>query len=203
VTDVAADSKEIAVETVAASAPAPAQASEKTTTAFLARVRTGVTQRLAKKVAAAGGSVRVAVLVDGTYQHSGAVETELSCCSNIVYVAGGVGITALLPYLRQIHKPSQLFWGSRRPGLASAVATALEQLPASLEVETSVGQRSDVESILYRALTTKAEAGDGPVGVVVCGPAGMADMVRHKVLQLSRSDVPTRPYVLIDEAFTW
>ncbi|KAL2198323.1 ferric reductase like transmembrane component-domain-containing protein [Corynascus similis CBS 632.67] len=193
----AADNKEVLEEAVAESTL------RKPTTAFLARVRNGVTQKLYKKVTAAGGSLRLAVLVDGTYRHSGAVKTELSRCSNIVYVAGGVGITALLPYIRQIRKPSQLFWGSRRAGLASAVAPALKQLPANVEVETSVGQRLDLEGILYGALTTKAETDDGPVGIVVCGPAGMADQVRHKVVQLSRCGVATRPYVLVDEAFTW
>lgn len=191
------DNKEFVVEPVAASTP------RKPTTAFLARVRTGFTQRLSKKVAAAGGSLHLAVLVDGTYYHSGAATAELFRCTNIVYVAGGVGITALLPYLRQISKPSRLFWGSRRAGLASAIAPVLEQLPANVQVETSVGQRLALEGILYTALTTKAEADDGPVGIVVCGPAGMADQVRHKVVQLSRCPVATRPYVLVDEAFTW
>ncbi|KAL2133425.1 hypothetical protein VTI74DRAFT_2351 [Chaetomium olivicolor] len=200
-TTTSADNKELIVEKVAASRTS--NTGKEPTTVFLTRVRTGVTQTLSKKAAAAEGSLRLAVLVDGTYQHSGAVSAELSRCSNIVYVAGGVGITALLPYLRLINKPSRLFWGSRRAGLASAMSSALEQLPATVEVKTSIGQRLDLESILYRALTTKAEGDDGPVGIVVCGPAGMADQLRHKAVQLSRTGAAARPYVLVDEAFTW
>ena len=198
-TPTSADNKEVAIEAVAASGATPKQP----VTAFFARVRAGVTRNLSRKVAAAGGSLRLPVLVDGTYHHSGAVAAELSHCSSIVYVAGGVGITALLPYLRQIAKPSQLFWGSRKAGLVAAAAPALEQLPANVEVETSVGSRLDLDGILHRALTTGAEGDDGPVGIVVCGPAGMADHVRHRTVQLSRSGVATRPYVLVDEAFAW
>lgn len=198
-TPTSAENKEAVVETVSASRNIPNQPA----TAFFARIRAGVTRNLSTKVAAAGGSLRLPVLVDGTYRHSGAVFAELSHCSNIVYVAGGVGLTALLAHLRQVAKPSQLFWGSRKAGLVSAAASALEQLPPNVAVETSVGARLDLDGILHRALTTKCEEGGAPVGIVVCGPAGMADHVRHKTVQLSRSGVATRPYVLVDEAFTW
>jgi predicted ferric reductase len=167
-------------------------------TTFFARVRTGMTGKLAARVAA--GTVRLGVVVDGPYQHSGDVATQLKQCSGIVYIAGGVGITALLPYLRRFTVPSQLFWATRKTGLAAALESAFATLPASAVVHTTVGQRLDIDGILEKALVEKEEK---PLGIVVCGPPGMADHVRYKVVQLTRNGPAARPYVLVDEAFGW
>jgi predicted ferric reductase len=170
------------------------------TTTFFARVRTGITATLAAR-AATTGSVRLSVVVDGPYPQSGDVTTQLKQCSNIVYISGGVGITALLPYLRHFKTaPSRLFWSTRKRGLAAAVEPALSVLPGNVEVDTALGQRLDVDGILEKAL---AETGGGMVGIVVCGPPGMADHVRHKVVQLTRNGGAKRAYVLVDEAFGW
>ncbi|KAK2767773.1 hypothetical protein FQN54_003932 [Arachnomyces sp. PD_36] len=172
------------------------------TTTFFARGRTGVTARLAAR--AASGSTRVSVVVDGPYPHSGQVAKQLKQTSSIVYIAGGVGITALLPYLRHIAVPSQLFWGIRKAGLAASVQPALAALEGSgVEVETTVGRRLDLDDILRKALARTDGGDEGPVGIVVCGPPAMADQVRHKVTQLTRDGPPTRPYTLVDEAFGW
>jgi predicted ferric reductase len=173
-------------------------------TTFFSRVRAGLTSQLAARVAATG-SIRLRVFIDGPYPHSGAV-TQLSHCSGIVYIAGGVGITALLPYLRQTRpsQPSWLFWAVRKGGLAAAVEPALAALPANVEVETTVGQRLDIDGILESRLTrADSPCGDGPLGIVVCGPPGMADHVRYKAVQLTRNGSAKRPYVLVDEAFGW
>jgi ferredoxin-NADP reductase len=130
------------------------------------------------------------------------VATQLEQCSTILYIAGGVGITALLPYLRRFNTvPSRLCYGTRKTGLAAALEPALAALPGSVEVETVVGSRLDLDGILEKALADRADG--GPLGIVVCGPAGMADHVRHKVVQLSRNGPATRAYVLVDEAFGW
>jgi len=175
-------------------------------TTFFARVRTGATSKLAAR--ALSGAVRVGVVIDGPYQHSGGnVTSQLKQCSNIVYIAGGVGITALLPYVRHSTSlpPSQLYWSARKEGLVAAVreSGALSALPSNVEVmETVAGQRLDLDGILEKALV--GDDGQGLVGIVVCGPAGMADHVRHKVVQISRNGPrATRPYVLVDEAFGW
>ncbi|KAH6649501.1 ferric reductase like transmembrane component-domain-containing protein [Chaetomium tenue] len=188
-------------QTVTITLPAAVSQGGKGTTTFLARVRTGFTGVLAKRAAAASGSVRLGVLVDGPYNHSGDVTTQLKQCSGVLYIAGGVGITALFPYLRRFSVPSKFFFATRKAGLLAALEPALAALPASVETETTVGQRLDLDRILEKALADKTD--DGPLGIVVCGPPGMADHVRHKVVQLSRNGPGTRPYVLVDEAFGW
>lgn len=181
--------------TVTVSSDAP----KKGSTTFYARVRYGMTNNLAARFAAAG-SGRIAVVVDGPYQHSGAL-TQLSHCSGMLYIAGGVGITAVLPQLLETSpkKPAQLHWGTRKSGLAAELAPVLARLPANVDVDISVGQRLDLDRILEKSLTE----GEGVLGMVVCGPPEMADHVRHKVVQLARSGVGRRPYVLVDEAFSW
>ncbi|KAK4113007.1 hypothetical protein N656DRAFT_637864 [Canariomyces notabilis] len=189
------------------------------TTTFFARVRTGVTRALGSRVAGStqSQSTVIRVLVDGPYPHSGDVRRQLSHCSSTLYLAGGVGITALLPYLLRTTTTattttnrqaitSRLFWATRKAGLAAAVGPALAALPAGVEVETVVGQRLDLDGILEKALVhhDREEGGDdGLLGIVVCGPPGMADHVRHKVVQLSRSGLAKRAYVLVDEGFSW
>jgi predicted ferric reductase len=196
------ESKEAVITDITTSPP-PTDGSKTTkasTTTFFARVRTGITATLAAR-AATTGSVRVGVVVDGPYPHSGDVATQLKQCSSIVYIAGGVGITALLPYVRRFtNVPSRLFWSTRKTGLAAAIEPALSALPGSVEMDTAVGQRLDIDGILEKAL---GETGEGMVGIVVCGPRGMADHVRHKVVQLSRNGGARRAYVLVDEAFGW
>jgi predicted ferric reductase len=190
-------------QTSAAVTETPAQGK----TVFLARVRSGMTARLAKKAASIpGGVLRLGVFIDGPYEHSGYAGCSLSRCSDVVYIAGGVGITGVLSYIRNVRLPSRLYWGVRREGLLAEISPALEQVKNSglqVEVETSVGQRLDIEGILRRALVRKPEEEDKPVGIVVCGPPEMADQVRAKVVQLARSELLTRTYVFVDEAFGW
>jgi len=187
--------------------PLPAMTTFPTTTAktttFFARARSGITANLAAR-AAASGSIRLGVLVDGAYPHSGRVAIQLKQTSSIVYIAGGVGITAVLPYIRNITGiPSQLFWGTRQAGLVEVVRPALERLKGGsgeVEVEVVVGTRLDVGEILKKALGGEG----GTVGIVVCGPPGMADQVRYEVAKRARNgEGKTRGYVLVDEAFGW
>ena len=84
--------------------------------------------------------------------------------------------------------------------LAAALAPVLSELPSSVRVEKVVGQRLDLDSILRQGMEAKD---DGPLAIVVCGPPGMADDVRQKVVSLARANPLSRPYVLLDEAFSW
>lgn len=195
------ESKEVAINEAPASPPIHnnSPVSRGPTTTFFARVRDGSTKNLALRAKA--GPASLGVVVDGPYHHSGDVATLLKPCSNVVYLAGGVGITALLPYARSIAKPSQLFWSMRKAGLSTSMKAALSALPSTIEVDVCSTQRLDVNSILEKAMA--AGGSDGPVGIVVCGPPGMADDIRLKVVRLARNGAATRPYVLVDEAFGW
>ncbi|KAK4121973.1 hypothetical protein N657DRAFT_647490 [Parathielavia appendiculata] len=204
------DSKEeaIAVKTVATPPTNHSQGSKSLTktTTFFARVRTGVTAKLAAR-AAVTGQVRLGVVVDGPYPHSGDVITQLKQCSSHLYIAGGVGLTALLSFLRRsdIAGPSarRLVWSTRKQGLAAALEPALTSLPDSVVVDTAVGQRLDLDGILEKALADAETDDAGMIGIVVCGPPQMADACRHKTVQLTRNGGARRPYVLVDEAFGW
>lgn len=185
---------------VAAAASPPADNTTHATTTFFTRRREGITKHLAARTS--GSTTRLRVLIDGPYDHSGRVTSQLAQCSAVLCIAGGVGITACLPYLSRSYKNGvKLFWSVRKSGLAAALEPALSALPRSARVETTVGDRLDLESILQQEMLGAKD--EGPLGIVVCGPPGMADDVRQKVVALARANPQSRPYVLLDEAFSW
>ncbi|KAH6685400.1 ferric reductase like transmembrane component-domain-containing protein [Plectosphaerella plurivora] len=188
--------------------PSPATAGTTTSgdsTIFFARVRDGITKQLAALVHSADGTsstARLRVVIEGPYHHSGSVASQLAKCPDVICIAGGVGITACLPYLRQSKAASstKLFWSSRSSGLETALGPALAALPSELQIETVVGRRLELDTILSSALLGK---GEGAVAIIVCGPPAMADEVRHKIVTISRTEPLSRPYLLLDEAFGW
>jgi len=114
---------------------------------------------------------QVRVLIEGPY---GSHE-DLSEYTNLVCIAGGVGITACLPYLRAHPGHKRLYWGSRSQALIDSLAS----LTQNLSIETSVHKRLDIRSILEGQ-----DAGD--LAVVVSGPPAMMDETREIVSQLSK-----------------
>ncbi|KAI1056374.1 hypothetical protein LB507_002375 [Fusarium sp. FIESC RH6] len=155
----------------------------------------------------------IPVLVEGSYgpqvsivPHSPAIEYP-----NIICVAGGVGITGVLPYVDS--RPSttglkgkkKLCWGVRTEPLVDAVRSVIprvtndpngQELWNDFEIAISVGKRFDVDSVLKEKL-------DGVTGgtiVVVCGPAGMADDVRVAVTNLGQQGLVVK---LVEESFAW
>ncbi|KAH0439150.1 ferric reductase transmembrane component 4 [Colletotrichum camelliae] len=169
------------------------------TTVFYSRTRSGMTRALAAK---ASPSTRIRVLLEGPYEHSGHVSAQIAHCTDMICIAGGVGITACLPFVRS--RPAagstSLFWSSRHQGLITALAPAIQSLPGSVKVETAVGERLKLDEILAKELTAGS---GGALAVVVCGPPSMADDVRCKIVEIMRNDSRSRPYVLVDEAFAW
>ncbi|OLN95478.1 Ferric/cupric reductase transmembrane component 1-like protein 2 [Colletotrichum chlorophyti] len=167
-------------------------------TVFYSRTRGGITSTLAAKTSS---STRIRVLLEGPYHHSGHISPQLAHCKDMLCIAGGVGITACLPFVR--HKPAagstKLFWSSRYQGLVTALAPAIGSLPGSVHVETVVGERLKLKAILTKEMVM----GPDPLAIVVCGPPGMADEVRSEIIKVARTDVRSRPYVLVDEVFSW
>ncbi|KAJ3493358.1 hypothetical protein NLG97_g4780 [Lecanicillium saksenae] len=166
---------------------------------ILVRVQSGMTMRLAAKVAASGSRLRLPVLVEGPYHAMSA--TELSHCTSIICIAGGVGVSAVLPVLREHSCRRRLFWGVRNRSVVDAASKDILNLPSAVQVDTSIGKRLDIQSILREELLTRSGE-RGPTGIIVCGPPEMADDVRNEVSRLARSGSLARGVVLVDEAFT-
>ncbi|KAL8294636.1 hypothetical protein RB597_007747 [Gaeumannomyces tritici] len=195
---------------------------------FIVRTRNGVTAHLAARLAASSSSpdtqapLRLPVLVEGSYRYASSGPARVRGCEALLCVAGGVGVTALLPLLREFSSSSaaapakgddddgsppttttitttaRLVWGVRDGSLPAALAGQLAGLGAGgVAVETSVGARVDVRAVVRDEMA----AGRGPLGVVVCGPPGMADDVRAAVAELGRSG--RRAVVFVDETFGW
>jgi predicted ferric reductase len=143
---------------------------------FFLRTLDGATKALQAKS-------QVKVLIEGSY---GKYE-DLSEYPTLVCIAGGVGVTACLPYLRTHPGKAYLYWGSRSQSLVHS----MKPLTQNFNTEITIGQRLDLMSIL-----------DGQVGdfaVVVSGPASMMDETREIVSTLSRR----KRVKLVPESFTW
>ncbi|KAL8391925.1 hypothetical protein RB595_002218 [Gaeumannomyces hyphopodioides] len=181
---------------------------------FIVRIRGGVTGRLAARLTASSSPdtqpLRLPVLVEGSYRYAASGAARVRGCEALLCVAGGVGVTALLPLLREFSSAAaaapakggaptttaRLVWGVRDGSLPAALAGQMAGL-GGVAVEMSVGARVDVRAVLKDEMA----AGRGPLGVVVCGPPGMADDARAAVAELGRSG--RRAVVFVDEAFSW
>ena len=152
---------------------------------FLLRTRGGLTSLL-RSIS------RIPVLVESPYgQHP-----DLSEHPTLICVAGGVGITTVLPLLRAHPGRVKLLWGVRTEGLVHAMADDL----VSVEKEIFVGERMSVCEELDKELGS-TKTGSNSV-VVVSGPGGMADDVRNAVGGLSKrkNGISVR---LVEESFSW
>ncbi|KAF1994801.1 hypothetical protein P154DRAFT_526817 [Amniculicola lignicola CBS 123094] len=139
---------------------------------------------------------------------------------NILMIAGGVGITAMLPIIndvRSLQSPQgniKLFWGARTAPLVRSVEELLgvdkSTYGTEMEMESGVetaqwGNVSVTLSIGHRLnipnlLSTELGESHGGTTVVVCGASEMADDVRCTVAGLARHGAVVK---LIEESFTW
>ncbi|KAF1980575.1 hypothetical protein K402DRAFT_399290 [Aulographum hederae CBS 113979] len=111
----------------------------------------------------------VPLMIEGSY----GVMEDLSEFPTLVCIAGGVGITSCLPYLRAHAGASYLYWGSR----SQALVESLSPLTQHFNVQTVVGKRLNVQDIL--------ESQYGDFAVVVSGPPSMMNDVREVVSRLA------------------
>ncbi|ROT41271.1 hypothetical protein SODALDRAFT_357304 [Sodiomyces alkalinus F11] len=196
------DAVPVTTTTTTATATATATGPVRPCTALLMRTLSGATQLLAAK--AAGGTITLPVLVESSY-HANPAARKLDRCASLVCVAGGVGITAVLPLARRFGGlRTRLVWGMRSDDLLRAAAPELERLSSDrpgIEVETSVGVRLPIAEILRAELLREDEVGD--IGIAVCGPPGMADECRRVIGEVVGREKVKRGVVLVDEAFSW
>ena len=149
---------------------------------FLLRTKAGLTSHLR-------AHNTLPVLVESAY----GPHEDLSAYSLLLCIAGGVGITACLPYLRAHPGAKKLYWGARSQGIVDAMAPSL----AGVEMETFVGRRMSVVDVLRRELEGK----EGSVVVLVSGPSEMADEVRGAVCEIGKRR--KGEVKLLEEAFSW
>lgn len=113
----------------------------------------------------------------------------------LVLIAGGIGITAILPFLSH-HPNISLYWSVKASsqGLVEDLQSVLKE---TREKDVRVGDRLDVEGLLGR----EENEGWKRIGVVVCGPGGLCDEVRSVVIK--RAKQGNADWELDVEAFSW
>lgn len=164
---------------------------------FFIRTHTGLTQHLrARKT--------LPVLVESSYGHSLLHDQhgDLDKYPTVVCIAGGVGITAVLPILAKHAGNRKLYWGLRNRGLLDAAQDMFDSHAlAGVERHVSVGERLDLQRCLEREIGC-AEKGEEKIVVVVSGPAGMADEVRTTVARLAKS-CKRAEVMFVEECYSW
>ncbi|KAF3055186.1 Ferric reductase transmembrane component 4 [Daldinia childiae] len=123
------------------------------------------------------------VLIEGIY----GTHEDLSDYPTLVCIAGGVGVTSVLPYMRAHLGNIYLYWGSRTQTLVDSMKPLIHNFNA----EISVGQRLNLQSIL--------ESQHSDFAVVVSGPPSMMDETREIVSKLA----VRRRVKLVAESFTY
>lgn len=130
-------------------------------------------------------------LLDGPYPSTSAPAGPRQP-DRILLIAGGIGITGVLPHLSfgtsfNTDTTVALYWSlkARDEGLARDLSPLLEDVHGTgrAEVVVSVGRRLEAEGVLER----EAAAGRRRIRVVVCGPGGLCDRVRAGVVAVGRT----------------
>lgn len=134
----------------------------------------------------------------------------------LICIAGGVGITAILPHLQAWRKehmklsktsrylssqnrpgpPAKLYWGCRSAALVQALSKEIE----GFDGDVVVGARLKCAEVLWREVSEAPD--DFRVAIVVSGPRPMAEEVRKIAVQMGKMK---RAWVvsLVDECFAW
>lgn len=154
---------------------------------FLVRTRGGLTAAMRSRTS-------IPVLIESPYGS----HPDLSAYPLLIGIAGGVGITAIVPILHRHPGRTKLLWGLRTPSLLHELADQL----CDIEKEVFIGQRMNVLEVLERECAGGGGGKREKIVVVVSGPPGMADEVRMAVSSLVRSG---RGYSihLVEESFGW
>ncbi|WWC58686.1 uncharacterized protein I303_101230 [Kwoniella dejecticola CBS 10117] len=138
----------------------------------------------------------------------------------IVCIAGGVGITAVLPKLqvavssplRTSKGPVKLYWGARTRNLIDAVedliATKDSQDGSESESESGKNSWGDIQTHfqvgtrlhLQEIVDDELKEGEKGTLVVVSGPKGMANEVRRSVITKAKQGIIVK---FVQESFDW
>jgi len=195
--------------------------------AFVIRARTGYTNSLYEKVAAApAGKMQTTCFVEGPY----GVRHPLDSYGTVVLFAGGVGVTHQVPYVRElvhgfaqgtvatrrvllvwtIQSPEHLEWirpwmteilgmDKRRDVLRIMLFVSQPRSTKEIHSPSSTVQMFPGRPNIDTLLSMEQEHQIGSMAVSVCGPGTLSDEVRRSVrARQSHSSVD-----FIEEAFSW
>lgn len=160
---------------------------------FYIRKSTGLTKNLSP---IKHSSPSLLALLDGPYPSNSTAGVLAS--DRLLLLAGGIGITAVLPFLASAHPNMKLHW-TLRATAKNVLADVEPGLHQVQEKDIRVGERMNVAEIL------RQEARDGwkRVAVVVCGPAGLCDDVRVTVIDVSKEMSGKCVFDMEVDAFSW
>lgn len=159
---------------------------------FIVRTHSGTTSLLRERKI-------LPVLVESSYSGSLIHPTQaiLNHHPRLLCIAGGVGITALLPLLASHRGSRRLAWGVRSQSLLDGLRDLTESnAMAGVDFSTTVGRRMDVRALVEE----EAEKNHGSLAVVVSGPAGMADEVRMAVVEVAAAGAAVE---FVEESYSW
>ncbi|KAE8386076.1 ferric reductase [Aspergillus alliaceus] len=158
------------------------------------RTHSGITKFLR------GPRLQLPVLVESAYHPVSLFKTNTSNTTNIIAIAGGVGVTALTPMLLGHDGWHRLFWAVRSKPLVESMASSLgADRFGRLNAVVFHDCRMDISRILREEVSKCAGT---EVAVVVSGPPKMADEVRNVVTKLMGEN-PTVKLSLVEESFSW
>jgi hypothetical protein len=163
---------------------------------FIVRTHAGLTSLLRSRTS-------LPVLVESSYAGSllHPTHTRLNAHPNLLCIAGGVGVTAILPLLASHRGSRKLAWGVRHESLLGGLRDLVDgDAMAGVEVLTRVGERFDLGSLVEEA-SAAAEREGGSLVVVVSGPPGMADEVRLAVARVAARGRVVVEFV--EESYSW
>lgn len=180
---------------------------------FLIRPEKGLTATLQRRLLKSR-TARVPIMIEGPYGPTALL--TLTRSDTIVAIAGGIGITSILSYLRTYlenrndHATTRfcIYWRVRERSIVDAVRGQLGDLEElrgkGVEVNIFCNEegapRKDVRDIVFEEVMGDARAGRSTC-VVGCGPGAMGDRIRAAVVEcIGRKGVRVE---YIEEAFCW
>ena len=151
------------------------------------RKSSGTTRRLQNQQ-------NLVTLLDGPYPNN--PTSDILTCDRILLLGGGIGITALVPWLQR-HSNVKLAWSVRENAqcLVEELQPLLDTLP---EKEILVGQRLDMSALVKNEI----HAGWMRIGIVCSGPAEMLDHARE-IAEIAQANHPKVRLELHTDAYLW
>ncbi|KAK2001843.1 ferric reductase-like protein transmembrane component 4 [Colletotrichum falcatum] len=138
----------------------------------------------------------VPVLLEAGYPSHSPLSESPHNSPTLIALAGGVGITAVLPHVRSHPGHVKLYWGCRNRALVDDVENA--GVLCEVEKELFIGKRMAVREVLGSNLV----GGRGDICVLVSGPEGLIDEVRCVFNEIVRKGKEGRA-TLVVESFGW